>query len=180
MRPVVDISWRELHDDVLPWLNKRTGLDRLPLRYQLRLPTEVEWEYTARAGRAAPLSALAPASALNALAPVDQCRPNAWGIFGMLGNVREWTLSAYGSNASTPNAPDWQLIDRTREQMTLGLAWDETAQTARRTDRRSKNVDTKEANLGFRLAITLPEYGAFDDVGSISDPLRSIERLALS
>lgn len=185
MRPAVDLSWLSLHDGLLPWLNKRTGLVRLPLRYQLRLPTEVEWEYVARAGRSAPLSAHRSDSVRSALAAVDQCIPNAWGICGMLGNVREWTLndfdvrrwktSDFGSNIDVPSAPAARQLDRVQSQVTRGVAWSDAPQTDHRTDRRVEDVGYSDASVGFRLAITLPEHGVFEDIESKQDPLAALQ-----
>ncbi len=96
------------------WLYKKTGIF-------YRLPTEAEWEYACRAGTQTVYPFGNDAQALkdyawyagnsdNKYHPVKQLKPNAWGLYDMLGNVAEWTLDQYdenyfqriGSNAENP------------------------------------------------------------------------------
>ncbi|HEX4134704.1 MAG TPA: formylglycine-generating enzyme family protein [Bryobacteraceae bacterium] len=91
-RPVETISRDDAHD-FLARLNMRND------GYHYRLPTEAEWEYAARAGDAAkvPLDDVAwyAANSDDETHPVGQKKPNAWGLYDMLGNVREWVEDLY-------------------------------------------------------------------------------------
>jgi formylglycine-generating enzyme required for sulfatase activity len=69
----------------------------------VRLPTEQEWEYAARAGGDGLGGAKVPDVAWfkdnseNKQHPVGTKAPNAWGLYDMLGNVGEWATSAKGA-----------------------------------------------------------------------------------
>lgn len=81
------------------WLYVRTGVF-------YRLPTEAEWEYACRAGSNSAYYFGEDATQLEAYAwyatnsdeqtaAVGTKKPNAWGLYDMLGNVAEWTYDQY-------------------------------------------------------------------------------------
>ena len=81
------------------WLYKKTG-------HFYRLPTEAEWEYACRAGTTTTYYFGNDAKQLKDYAwfadnskdkyqKTGQKKPNAWGLYDMLGNVAEWVLDQY-------------------------------------------------------------------------------------
>jgi len=92
--PVETVSKDDVHD-FLGRLNARND------GYRYRLPTEAEWEYAARAGttgaQTASLDEVAwyGANSGDETHPVGTKKPNAWGLYDMLGNVREWVEDVF-------------------------------------------------------------------------------------
>src|SRR5687767_3560565 len=75
------------------WLYAKTGIF-------YRLPTEAEWEYACKAGTNNDVKNLKEYAYFKAnsnakFQKVAQLKPNAWGLYDMLGNLSEWTLDQY-------------------------------------------------------------------------------------
>lgn len=86
-RPVINVSWDDAQDYVT-WLSVKTGR-------KFHLPTEDEWEYVARAGKACVDEELTPEQAnfggnIGKTTEVGSYPPNPWGLYDMHGNVWEW------------------------------------------------------------------------------------------
>src|SRR5260370_8630072 len=78
--------------------------------YHYRLPTEAEWEYAARAGdsscRYGPVDEVAWSrdNSGGKTHPVGEKKPNAFGLYDMLGNVWEWVQDWYSITYYTQSA----------------------------------------------------------------------------
>jgi formylglycine-generating enzyme required for sulfatase activity len=96
-RPVETVSKLEAQDFI-------TKLNAMNDGYRYRLPTEAEWEYAARAGTdsaySGPLGQVAwyAANSEDETHPVGLKNPNAWGLYDIQGNVREWVSDLYTAN----------------------------------------------------------------------------------
>ncbi|WP_276371712.1 formylglycine-generating enzyme family protein [Chryseolinea sp. H1M3-3] len=90
--PVENVSWKEAQKFI-------KNLNRSEKCKSYRLPTEFEWEYAARAGatKDIPWDEIQIAANLNKKTPINVAskKPNAWGLYDMLGNVWEWVDDYY-------------------------------------------------------------------------------------
>jgi formylglycine-generating enzyme required for sulfatase activity len=86
------------------WLSAKTG-------EFYRLPTEAEWEYACKAGGkpTPPLPDIAwfAANSTGKYQKVGTKKPNAFGLFDMLGNVSEWTLDQLAPYSATSQNNPW-------------------------------------------------------------------------
>jgi formylglycine-generating enzyme required for sulfatase activity len=137
-------------------------------RQAVRLPTEAEWEYACRAGTQTKFSFGDDPSALgdyawwngnsgNAIHPVGQKKPNAWGLYDMNGNVWEWCADWYGEYQEGPiTDPSGPATGGHR--VVRGGAWlNVETGCFRCASRRSHDLTYRGSRFtGFRCAMTLP------------------------
>jgi formylglycine-generating enzyme required for sulfatase activity len=109
-RPVETINKDEAHQ----FINKLNAQND---GFRYRLPTEAEWEYAARAGSTTPYTgpldeiAWYSGNSEDETHPVGKKKPNAWGLYDMEGNVKEWVEDSYSANyysnspAADPTGP---------------------------------------------------------------------------
>jgi formylglycine-generating enzyme required for sulfatase activity len=132
-----------------------------PPGFAFRLPTSDEWEFACRAGTTGPLNV--DGAKLAELAwfcgnsqvgkypepqPVRQKRPNALGLFDMLGNVEEWTLDLeFDANSALNN-------DLTQfKQIRRGGSYLSDARVCRSSAKIPTPPDEALATVGFRIAL---------------------------
>ncbi len=172
-RPVMMVSWNDAQAYV-EWLSKTTGE-----RY--RLPSESEWEYSARAGESAEWPDDNPAGVCSLAniagsetgfrwahtacadpfeletAPVASFLPNAFGLYDYLGNVAEWTLDCM--SLTYVDAPaDGSANNRglCNSRVTRGGSWFSGARESRLSARFNLKAGDRNDFTGFRVVRELP------------------------
>ena len=161
-RPVIFVSWDDAHA-YIDWLNRRTGK-------KFRLLSEAEWEYAARAGTTTTYYWGNDIGQNNAncrecdskwngkqTAPVGSFKPNAFGLYDMLGNVLEWTEDAYHNRyyGAPLDGSVWRDENATRHAL-RGGCWGESAGNSRTANRGKGITALRNPFNGFRVARTLP------------------------
>ena len=155
--PVVVVS----RNDALAfcrWLSEQTGRS-------VRLPTEAEWEYAARAGGqyddAAQLDNVAwyDDTANGATRPVGSKSPNPWGLYDMQGNAWEWCMDVWhptydgaptdgSARTRDPSMPEvaWRYVLR-------GGCWARSARQVGPTYRYRGTDNFRNCGTGFRVVL---------------------------
>lgn len=85
-------------------------------------------------------------------APVASFKPNAWGLYDMIGNVWEMTLDCLNpaqTDAPRDTAP--RLTGDCRSHIDRGASWDNTRKYVRAAAQHPDLVGARTAVLGFRL-----------------------------
>jgi formylglycine-generating enzyme required for sulfatase activity len=121
----------------------------------MRLLTEAEWEYAARAGttgaRYGDLDQVAWYSGNSGrrTRPVSQKAPNPWALYDMLGNVWEWCSDWYGEcsaskqdNPTGPASGEFKVV--------RGGSWDDYPWNVRVSDRGGSVPASRFLYIGFR------------------------------
>jgi formylglycine-generating enzyme required for sulfatase activity len=153
--PVEMVSWEDIQEFIKK-LNARSGK-------RFRLPTEAEWEYAARAGTQTARYWGDGIGRNNAncdgcgsrwdnkqTAPAGSFKPNAFGLFDMLGNVWEWTCSEYKKHY---DGSEQKCSVSARKYSLRGGSWfDSPGRRVRAADRWSAGPGARNRHIGFRLA----------------------------
>ncbi len=155
--PVTMVTW----DEAIAYCERLGG--------GIRLPSEAEWEYAARAGSQTPFPWGADITPENAnyyyteqgnkigpgqRTPCGSYPPNAFGIFDMTGNVCEWTMDAWqASHKEAPADGSARVATTTPAARVLrGGAWDYLPRLLRVSWRDRLLQNQRRDNVGFRLA----------------------------
>lgn len=154
---------RSLPVDLVSWDSAMAMAQELSQRSKtkIRLPSEAEWEYACRAGGVHAtycgeglLTSIAwGGSAPGGVHAVGDLRPNAWGLYDMSGNVREWTLDCWHDNyqGAPVDGSAWLSGGDCSKRVERGGSW-KGATAKLGAARRSRTGAGLQVNyVGFRL-----------------------------
>src|SRR6185295_6841568 len=146
--PVFAVTWQDAVDYCSWSLGSQGGL-----------PTEAQWEYAARSTakdlpRYGPLAEIAWVDSGNRTQTsheVKQRRPNAWGLFDMLGNVWEWTNDWYVKDYPKTAQTDPKGPSSGTTRVVRGGGWVFVARGARASTRDTDAwPGDRVVDIGFR------------------------------
>jgi formylglycine-generating enzyme required for sulfatase activity len=161
-RPVVNVSWDDANAYVA-WLSKKTGKS-------YRLLSESEYEYAARAGtqtaypwgnavgtKNANCHACGSQWDARQTAPVGSFAANRFGLYDMVGNVREWTEDCYHDTytGAPADGSAWTEGANCYNRVVRGGSWLLAPAFLRSASRYWFTADYRLRYLGFRVARTL-------------------------
>ncbi|MCW5747465.1 MAG: formylglycine-generating enzyme family protein [Alphaproteobacteria bacterium] len=88
-------------------------------------------------------------------APVGRFKPNAFGLYDMLGNVWEWIGDCWNASyAKATNNPDYRRDGDCTKRVARGGGWSNPPRTIRAATRSADDIGTRNQLLGFRVART--------------------------
>ena len=172
--PASCLDWKDA-EAYIGWLNARAhsehpGLSKNPYR----LPSEAEWEYAARAGTTtarwwgedigtdkANCNGCGSKWDNNELSDVGSFAPNPFGLYGMLGNVWQWTADCWHRSylGAPANGRPW-IEKGCAKHVLRGGSWDNVPVFIRSAARSGGAPDGGEYDYsslaGFRVARDLP------------------------
>ncbi len=150
--PVVNVSYEDAQA-YLRWLGKRTGITH-------RLIREDEWVYLALAGRTTvyPWGDLLGAGHANCLdckskwdgqrtAPVKAFKANAFGLYGMIGNVAHWTQDPQYA----ANGPTRRCASKADYATILGASWADPSKYLKAEEWACFPKVLRDDTIGFRV-----------------------------
>ena len=177
-RPVEKVSWF----DVVDFCNKLSEQEGLEQVYTIsgdditcdwdskgyRLPTEAEWEYSARGGEYHKYSGSNHVDEVTwywdnsgtgngrQTHPVGQKKPNGFGLYDMTGNVHEWVWDWWTDDYSTENQLD-SIENPTGDptgsgRVFRGGSWRSFPKRVRTSTRNFNGSMVRNGDLGFRIS----------------------------
>jgi formylglycine-generating enzyme required for sulfatase activity len=175
--PVGNVNFAEAEEFCrkLTEVGQREGT--MPAGWEMRLPTEAQWEYACRAGtttatafgdwlsstqanfKGKPYNGAEPGPALGKAAKVGSYPPNAWGLCDMHGNTFEWCRDWYHFRLPGGVDPDLRDAEATatrnehgdKSRVRRGGCWSDDGWPCRSAFRLRFEPHRRWDHIGFRV-----------------------------
>jgi formylglycine-generating enzyme required for sulfatase activity len=170
--PVENVSW----DDARSFISELNAQND---GFNYSLPSEAEWEYSARAGTTTvfafgnslnssqanfnaeypyastrkKINDMRKRDVIDRTVAVGSYQPNAWGLYDMHGNVSEWCQDIWNpsyKNLPTDGSANLSIGD-SNEYVIRGGSWNKFAVDARSANRTSTQQSYSMFSVGFRV-----------------------------
>jgi formylglycine-generating enzyme required for sulfatase activity len=160
--PVESVSFSDIQRFIKLLESRLPGL-------KVRLPTEAEWEYGAVCGKDSYDSDQAEEREWHRLSvrrqgtgdfpqPRERRQSNLWGLYDMLGNVREWTTDTWTVLDGEPRTDPIVLKGGTN-RVVKGGCYAERAEECTPWKRSQADSEGASEKIGFRLVLLAPMTG---------------------
>ncbi len=158
------------YDDAVAFCQRATTLMRqaklIEAGQEIRLPSEAEWEYCARAGTTTVYSFGDKAADLDAYGwhtgnaagndpPVGAKKPNAWKLYDMHGYLWEWCSDPWHDTyeGAPVDGSAWQKEGDDARRVLRSGSWREPAEQLTSSHRRAGSRDLVGAHVGLRCVL---------------------------
>jgi formylglycine-generating enzyme required for sulfatase activity len=154
--PVEKVSWEDVQTFIKK-LEKKSNQN-------FRLPTEAEWEFACRsggknqkyAGRSLDINHLGwfKDNSMYITHGVGIKAPNSLGLYDMSGNVSEWCMDAYQTEAYKKHHKNKPQVKHGNIKVVRGGDWSDKYNHLRCADRRGYAKNLRSKDIGFRLIVS--------------------------
>lgn len=166
--PATYVDWEEAMAFCQQLTEQEWQAGRLQEEWEYTLPTEAQWEYACRAGKATAYSFGDNPARLGLFGwfeenaknvkqeyahTVGQKKANLWGLHDMHGNVWEWCRDWYEDKL--PGGTDPEVTSQGSVRVYRGGGWYDSAWYCRSANRDRLIPSFRSGNLGFRVARVL-------------------------
>jgi formylglycine-generating enzyme required for sulfatase activity len=155
-RPVINVSWVDAKE-FATWLSQKTG-------QTYRLPSEAEWEYTARGGTNTAFWWGSTVGARHANCrqcstgeteqtyPAGTYKANPFGLYDTAGNAAEWVEDCWNDDyrGAPTNGSAW-VTGQCQLRVLRGGSFDSESEYVRSNSRFRYDVDVRYSGNGFRV-----------------------------
>jgi len=168
--PVHQVTWNR-SQEFIKGLNSQFPTPNPKLRYSL--PSEAQWEYACRAGTETRFHygddpgyrklgdyAWYEANSGNKPHRVGQKKPNAWGLYDMMGNAREWCEDRWHRTyRGAPSHEGAWIADGDHRRSLRGFMYANPPDRMRSACRVSHDPSNVAEDYGLRVALAIPTAG---------------------